>query len=90
MQEAHDFDRMDFDPENRDEWRFRDNQLTGARLAAWAAGDRRGSRQCVHLLLDLLILADRGKWVVLRDEVQLLESVVAGLGEPFDGRQATA
>lgn len=90
MQQAQDLDGLTLDPENRDKWRFRDHQLTGSRLATRATGDRRCSRQCVHLLLYLFILADRGQWVLLRDKVQLLEAVGAGPWEPFNGAQTTA
>lgn len=79
MQQPNDLDARAFGAIDNDERRAADYQLAGAFLSSWAP--HLGMlQQHVYLAFDLLILADRGQWVVLGDVVQLLKAVDAGLG----------
>ena len=89
VQQAQQLDALALDAVDDDERRAADDQLASAFFSSWSSHLRMLQKH-VYLALDLLILADRGQWVVLGDVVQLLKSIGAGQGQPFDSSQAVA
>ena len=79
MQQPDNLDARAFDPVDDDKRRAADHQLTGALLASWPSNVG-VLHQHVYLALNLLVLTDRGQWIVLGDVVQLLKPIGAGQG----------